>query len=126
MPLMQIGRDMMALFAAANNLRKEYPALRRGWANILHEVGVRCERVRPPRDVLHTCLRILHLVPLDSPTGPRQRRRYLQFITSSSPPLLRHAHIPRPQGPPPWGRANGVVACRRNYDGGHSVPTRIH
>lgn len=33
----QIGRDMMALFAAANNLRKEYPALRRGWANILHE-----------------------------------------------------------------------------------------
>ncbi|GLC39115.1 hypothetical protein PLESTB_000005900 [Pleodorina starrii] len=33
----EVGRDSMALFAGANALRSSFPALRRGWANILHE-----------------------------------------------------------------------------------------
>lgn len=32
-----VGRQMMALVAAANKLRAEFPALRYGWANIMHE-----------------------------------------------------------------------------------------
>ncbi|KXZ43862.1 hypothetical protein GPECTOR_78g49 [Gonium pectorale] len=33
----EIGRQCMALFAGANQLRQRFPAVRRGWANILHE-----------------------------------------------------------------------------------------
>ncbi|KAG2424144.1 hypothetical protein HYH02_015227 [Chlamydomonas schloesseri] len=33
----EVGAHMLALFAAANGLRARFPALRRGWANILHE-----------------------------------------------------------------------------------------
>lgn len=33
----QLGREMMALVRDSNALRWRYPALRRGWANILHE-----------------------------------------------------------------------------------------
>ncbi|KAG2484155.1 hypothetical protein HYH03_017036 [Edaphochlamys debaryana] len=33
----ETGQHMMAAFAAANALRLQFPALRRGWANILHE-----------------------------------------------------------------------------------------
>lgn len=32
-----IGRQMVAAFAAANALRRDYPALRRGWPTMLHE-----------------------------------------------------------------------------------------
>ena len=33
----EIGKNMIAAISAANKLRQEYVALRRGWANILHE-----------------------------------------------------------------------------------------
>ncbi len=103
----KIGKQMIAAVSAANKLRKENAAMRRGWANILHEDrpnGVsacvreeesrgRCEGVRGPSD-----RRVEEGSHLVSPRLPPPHHH----LTSPSPHLLPLCFNPNALPLSPW------------------------